>query len=409
MPVCEFCSQILSTPRVLIKHQKTARYCLEKQGNKICDRCGLSVRDSEYTEHLQKCGQQNIPLILKENIELKTKVGMLEATIKDYGKIIERQQKELARVTIEIGKKPTIVNNTLNIPSLPLSREILQNRLTVFRQKCLEQGTVGVKDYSRCGFEGRVVCTDYARRNFKFKNPDGTIVYDKGGRLIMKMLCLSISPKTAKYTERIIEKIKTQLKNVATKEELNNLGKKIEDASKLRNDILEGGLGQMNRTVREIRDMLAYYFHRKFEKEQKITIEEIEDKQTTETGDLDSQIDQENTDEDIDQDQENIDLEDIDQVQENIDLEDIDQDQENIDLEDIDQDQENTDEDIDQVQENIDEDRHKESEDSKAVQKVVSRKKREFKMICEKENMYDIFKPGFTNDQLSDYDLSSPN
>lgn len=105
---CDFCDKIFISKYSLTKHQKTAKYCLDKQGlssNFKCDNCNKTYGSKErLNEHIFFCEKlkekyncnikEQIEYIKKQNEEYKTELCKLDIQIKERDKIIERHAQE---------------------------------------------------------------------------------------------------------------------------------------------------------------------------------------------------------------------------------------------------------------------------------------------------------------------------
>lgn len=108
--VCEFCQNSFTTNIILKNHQKTARYCIEKQNKKSditnifnCDGCKKEfLKKSNLSRHEKSC----IYILTKQNDELKKQLN--EKEIEFLKKINEKDiefQKNLNEKEIELKKQ----------------------------------------------------------------------------------------------------------------------------------------------------------------------------------------------------------------------------------------------------------------------------------------------------------------
>jgi hypothetical protein len=231
---CEYCDKSFLNKSTLRHHQKTAKYCLEKQGinNQVykCQFCStyLTTRNRLKT-HVQICKEkQKKDIDEKESIvktkykkELKELEKKLEKTEdkfeaqkkeyeekleqqkKEYEEKLERQKKEyddninrlelklekLENAVIDNSKKPSgttqtnttnniIVtnNNTLNLTDKDMINEIVNEKLT---QNYICNGQRGLAKFAYDNIltdengNLKYKCVDPSRQNFEFTNNNG--------------------------------------------------------------------------------------------------------------------------------------------------------------------------------------------------------------------------------------------
>lgn len=239
---CDFCSKEFSTKTNLNTHQKTAKYCLQKQGlvlnNLKCDYCDKSFSKQRINEHLLLCKKQKDRYtedIMKQYEDCKLKLLERDAQIIEK----ERQIKELkemlekANNTIaEIAKQPKInTTNTTNIKGNQTIKNILSDYKTYDEQtdydriisvakdtdmeKYFWRGQKGLAQFCvehiAKTHDGKMIicCTDPSRGRFKHVNEKNE-------------LCEDIDART--FTSKISEPIKEVVEEVH-----NNIQKGIED------------------------------------------------------------------------------------------------------------------------------------------------------------------------------------
>jgi len=336
MPTCSYCSQVFKNHSNLLKHQKTAKYCLEIQRKLsfCCKLCNLCIEEEKYKEHIAICKKENKQKIRDENTEMKKEISLLREQVKEYRKVIKRLECRLENIAVKMGKKPTFVNTILNV--LPLSANVVKKNTRSFLYEHTKNSS-GIADYCVKSLENRIVCKDPSRKNFKYKTEDGKIESDVGGMKIIILVFSSIRDMTNMYTHKTIQDSQLSVKD--NPEELSNSMKRIEDAMTLRKEIFEGSCGKTNKTVRETLKQLAQNFYVKPKKIVGEVLDQDQEVQDQEVQDQEVQ-DQEAQDQEVlDQDQEVLDQ---DQEVLDQDQEVLDQDQEAQDQEVLDQDQERT-------------------------------------------------------------------
>jgi hypothetical protein len=239
---CEFCSKEFTTRTNLNTHQKTAKYCLEKQGivlnNFICEYCNKPFSKQRLNEHVLLCKKKKDKYtedIMKQFEECKLKLLERDAQIAEKERQIRelREMLDMANNTIaEIAKQPKINNNnTTNIKGNQTIKNILSDYKTYDEQTDYERILSIAKDadmekYFWRGQKGLaqfcvehiaktqdgkmiICCTDPSRGRFKHVN-------DKNE------LCEDIDARS--FTSKISEPIKEVVEEVH-----NNIQKGIDD------------------------------------------------------------------------------------------------------------------------------------------------------------------------------------
>ena len=128
---CKYCNKIFSNKHILKQHQKTAKYCLEKQGNMSsfnCEYCNkiLSTNDRLHTHYIICKEKQKVEIskdIKSVNENLKQTVILLEEKLKDKDEYISKLEIRLQKfesVVINNSKKSNTINNNTIINMINL-------------------------------------------------------------------------------------------------------------------------------------------------------------------------------------------------------------------------------------------------------------------------------------------------
>ena len=226
---CNICNKEFSTKGSLHTHQKTAKYCLEKQG-KNNEEFNCSFCKKKFTlrhvlqDHLQTCKekkmkdkeekdfniksahQNEIKEILKkmeEKDNLNTEklaekdrhyteqLEKLDEKLKEKNEYIEKLEAKLEKFedAVIASKKPTnttnnnniVVANTLNLNDTERFKSIIQEKLT---KNVVCNGQRGLAKFAVENLlkdsEGKLMykCVDPSRHNFEFTNSDGIVEKD---------------------------------------------------------------------------------------------------------------------------------------------------------------------------------------------------------------------------------------
>jgi len=198
--ICKFCKNTFSNKYNLRSHQKRTKYCLAIQKQHDikavvelyhCEYCNLSMNPKTKNRHLKNCQQRPIILVerlQKEIIEKDLVIEKLQAQIEIYKDHFERSQGCIER----IAEKPQITNNTtttttnnlLNLTPFEFSETKIKEVISKFTEEHLLQGQKGIArlvyDNMLQDENGKLkyICTDPARKTFKYKSLDGDIERD---------------------------------------------------------------------------------------------------------------------------------------------------------------------------------------------------------------------------------------
>jgi len=216
---CEFCNNEFTTKTSLIHHQKTAKYCIILQGTEtdslfICLKCNkkLSTQNRLYT-HEQTCKKYMEDIIKKEceqKLAEKDRIISEQKLIIEEQKIIikefqddqRKQNKDLtdriqSMAEKAIAKPSTLNQNTTNQiinNMMPITDAHLQEHVQNLNPLHVQNGASGYAKYAlEYPLKDMIVCTDFQRRNCKYKDENGNIISD---------------PEMTKITKRLFSAIK---------------------------------------------------------------------------------------------------------------------------------------------------------------------------------------------------------
>ena len=225
---CEHCNKQFSSRSNLNAHQKSAKYCLEKQGKDNpmfdCEYCRRSFRVKQtLIDHYHACKEKQKQdyaksyeeenKYLKQRLEEKDEyIEKLESTIEKYEAKLLQQKKEYeaklekfenAVISVaEASKTPTITYNTNsnngninNNQILNLSPEVVE---PILREKLTfdiaKQGQKGLASFVLNNMlkgpngELKYKCKDTARQNFEYINKNGDVEKDVRAKKLSQAL-----------------------------------------------------------------------------------------------------------------------------------------------------------------------------------------------------------------------------
>ena len=206
MSTCEYCKNVFQYRRNLIKHQTTAKYCLELQ-KKSAKLYTCECDENGFVCNREKC-------IYNENQILKIKNTALEKTnqiqqdqIFQLRNQISELQNKLENIALQGVKKKSITNNN-NIVLQPLTTEWLNTQATLLSRNDIEKGLVGYAEFAKNhSFKDRIKCSDFSRKKLEFIEEDGTLIKDNKGNRVAKLFFQSTQ------NEEIITKIRDDILN----------------------------------------------------------------------------------------------------------------------------------------------------------------------------------------------------
>lgn len=242
---CDFCHKIFSTKSNLLNHQKTAKYCLIRQGKEnkkyTCDLCEkeftikqtlqehyinclkinykhqerLKDKENKYQDKLKE--KDNLIIQLQEQIkqkeynhdlnnkqrndiilQLRERETQKDEYIKELKDMLEKANETIA----DIAKQPKTLNNTDNrvnnhitnnfdINDISKMTSMLESHLT---PDVMRRGQEGVADMLKTHLlqtsngDPMYECTDVSRQKFEFRNADGNMETDpKATKLIRNL------------------------------------------------------------------------------------------------------------------------------------------------------------------------------------------------------------------------------
>ncbi len=207
---CEFCRQLLSNKSSLKNHQKTAKYCLKKQGqiSKLfeCTYCTKYLSTKQHLKyHLKSCREKK-EKELEEDKEIN-KVRILEDMYKARIKSLETQvtelQKTIERISLE-SQRPNVTNNFINdnrIQQLnnliPITDERIEHHSQYLTIDHIKNGASGLSKFSiDHPYKDGIICVDFSRKKIMYKDGGGDIITDIGMNKLGQKLFSSIMNKT---------------------------------------------------------------------------------------------------------------------------------------------------------------------------------------------------------------------
>jgi len=197
----------------LKQHQKTTKYCLSKQDKKllnghICVACGKEfTRKSSLDDHFQICKENTPTKEIRREYERREKEIILfyekkllekDIVIKEFQ---DNQRKQINDLTDRIQSmaekaiaKPSTLNQNIINNMMPITDAHLQEHVQNLNPLHVQNGASGYAKYAlEYPLKDMIVCTDFQRRNCKYKDENGNVISD---------------PEMTKITKRLFSAIK---------------------------------------------------------------------------------------------------------------------------------------------------------------------------------------------------------
>ena len=217
---CEYCNNIFPRKGSLKNHQKRAKYCILIQEEKQNERNVLSQtkdRIALYEEKVIIYDNTNRELKKQLRIQVKSYENKIASLKKCYeerlaiqresyeerllhkSKQVETYQKHIFDLN-KSGRNININNtNNTSIQNLQvLSAHCFQDGLEYLNVNHILGGAEGLARYAlEYPLKDRVVCSDHARSTLKYKDVNGSVITDPGGKRLSNMLFDSMGQKTS--------------------------------------------------------------------------------------------------------------------------------------------------------------------------------------------------------------------
>jgi esterase/lipase len=195
---CKYCKNTFTRRTILLKHQRTAQYCLKLQNRetilpkcKYCDK-ELSRKDN-LARHERSCALEH-----ETRRKKAVPTNMQEKQTGQLLEMIIQLQKTIANMSERPAGTTNNVSNTRNMTMnlAPITDEEIQEHLEHLTIDFIQEGAKGYASYANSyPFKDRVVCTDKARKKLRYKDGEGVVVDDGGGHKLATRFFQAIAPK----------------------------------------------------------------------------------------------------------------------------------------------------------------------------------------------------------------------
>ena len=224
MTTCTYCSKEFSTTFNLVKHQKTAKYCLKLQSEEsakkppksfTCKYCGKSLKTSRsMCRHTEGCLERYKTLstdLEADNAKLRRELETLIAahdTVKAELAIYKDLSHSSQQTIASIAHQPR-TSSSVNINLPPLTREHLEENAQYLSMDHIKKGFKGYAEYAlEFPLKGMVTCTDYSRRKVKYNDHNGDVVIDPDMTNLCSNLFSAIRNRNQELTNEYMSEMK---------------------------------------------------------------------------------------------------------------------------------------------------------------------------------------------------------
>jgi len=229
MVTCEFCNSTLASKASLKHHQKTARYCLNKQGKKTkvyeCTSCDTNFTTKrKLLNHRQICCLYIVNQKESRHID---EIAKKDSEIEELKKMVRELQDKLENVAIKAASRSTNTMQINNyIQKLELTTdEYLEEKVPQLTIEHIKKGPKGYAEYAlEHPLNNRLICVDYSRRKVKYKDKEGNVITDPEMTKLAKKLFESINSRNKELIMEFLQDTSGTLDPVVQMEMMTDMG-----------------------------------------------------------------------------------------------------------------------------------------------------------------------------------------
>lgn len=230
MSSCEYCKNVFTHKRNLLKHQKSARYCLDLQKNLNKKLCTCDYDENGTICHKENCIYNKYEILKIKNIALEKINEIQQDQIAQLREQITVLQNKLENIAIQGVKKSSVVTTNNNIVLQPLTSEWLNTQSSLLSRSDIEKGLVGYAEFAKnYSFKDRIKCLDFSRKKLEFLEEDGTLIKDNKGNRVAKLFFQSIQTQNEEIINKIRDDILKQVAETSSQTETMYLLEKMTD------------------------------------------------------------------------------------------------------------------------------------------------------------------------------------
>ncbi len=210
---CSFCGNEVHK-NSLVRHQRTTKYCLEKQGiKKVTYKCECN-KNFQSMEDLENHQDICHVLLKKEISVLKAKLEAVEETAKLKG-LLEGKEEFLdyTKKNVKTINNNTTTNNTMNIGVMNWNQDYIKEQTQFYTLDHYLQGAKGMAEFIVNNIitdkDGNRLygCSDKNRKHFFYINEQGEKVDDIKGDKLITVVNQEVKPIATEYRKEQYTKI----------------------------------------------------------------------------------------------------------------------------------------------------------------------------------------------------------
>ena len=217
--ICEYCQSTFKAKSGLIRHQKTAKKCLDRRGIKPkyhnCN-CG-----KEYTR-LHDLQQHREICIKSANMNNDWMAQQVMNMVKEFQKQngdLQKQLLDLSTTNVTNNGSGNVVLNNLQ----PISDQEVEEQAAInLTLKHIFDGAKGYADFANgYPFKDRLLCTDKSRKKLRYKDDTGE-VEDSGGSKLTQRFFQAIAPRNEELINAEYSALHEQVAQIAANGTVHN-------------------------------------------------------------------------------------------------------------------------------------------------------------------------------------------
>ncbi len=229
-----------------------------------CDVCGLkNARLNDYKKH-------NITMKHRRNMEKSQSETKQYESLSKHDPQLERynflleQILQLQKKNAEETPKPANVNYNIAVNKLePLTDEKMTEDVDCLSIEHIIKGAKGFADFAATyPLKNRIVCTDVARKKFRYKNSTGNIINDVQGRQLTQQMFQGTATKCRELIDIEYDRLQKQVQEIAENGNAGNsdlieILAKSSHLQEIRRSCTEAAKGENNDFTKEFVSHLA--------------------------------------------------------------------------------------------------------------------------------------------------------
>ena len=246
MVQCQYCKKIFKRRNNLIKHQSTAKYCINLQNSPFeCEYCKIRLgAKRSLKQHYPICIEYKIKLKMDEKDVV---INLLKDELAD---LKDRFERLTNRVVDKPTTTKTINKNTTNILNnmVPLSEEHFAKFTDKLTIEHVNQGAEGYAQYALDHpLKNNIHYADKSRHILKYKNSEGSLVTDNTAVPLTRVVLAGIKHKNYDLIDTQVSALIDERQTIIDSggmhdgrfDECIELAKKINELSEIRTACME--------------------------------------------------------------------------------------------------------------------------------------------------------------------------